>query len=120
MKNFSPYECLFYYIDLYIYLIIFFLSFCLYVYLYMSVYLSIVSFFLLLSPYFSRKFRVHFFAQFCIIFFLNFFAKPIDAKFREKSKNVRIFREQTKCDIFGKNCKLFTKRFSFFAEKQQS
>ena len=41
----------------------------------------------------------HFFREIFVLFFrVIFFAKQIEAKFREKSENFHIFRERTKCE----------------------
>ena len=57
--------------------------------------------------------------------FLCFFAKQIEAKFREKSENFCIFSERTKCKnkakwsqkkIFAKNVKFLRNQFSFSLE----
>ena len=59
--------------------------------------------------FFSRNFRIIFFGifwqNFRIFYFVkisHFFAKQIEAKFREKSENFRIFRERTKCENAAK------------------
>ena len=53
------------------------------------------------SHYFIRKiFALFLSPNLCIIYFakmLHLFAKQTEAKFREKSENVHIFRERTKC-----------------------
>ena len=73
---------------------------------------------------FSRNFRIFYLAK-----IQHFFAKQIEAKFREKSeksKNLRIIRERTKCEneakwsrkkkIFAKNAKFSQNDFSFSLE----
>ena len=51
-----------------------------------------------LPLFFYTKFSHYVFREFFTLFFSNFFAKQIVAKFREKSENFRIFRERTKCE----------------------
>ena len=44
--------------------------------------------------------------HFSSVFFWPFFEKQIKAKFREKSQNFRIFREQTECE----KCEIFAEK----------
>ena len=53
-----------------------------------------------------------------VFFIMNFLAKQIEAKFSEKSKYFRIFREQTKWEKMRKFSRVhffFAKRFFLFA-----
>jgi len=78
----------------------------------------------------SRNFRTIFFAKFRIIFIAKFphflfrenftlLTKQIEAKFREKHENFRIFLERTKCENEAKWSRktFFAKRIFLFAGK---
>ena len=103
MKNFSPYECLFYYIDLYIYLIIFFLSLCLSIYVCLSVYRFFLSFIVtLFFPKISRSF----FRAILHSFFLEFFCKTYWCE---------ISRKKQKCSHFPRANEMW-----YFRQKLQT